>query len=324
MSEATDPDLLKFLQVAGGVLTQQGGVTAHAAIICREIGIPAIIGIEGLLDAVRDGDVVQVDAYNGTVTLLTDNTAPAPGLLVAADQIANASIVGSKAVNLGRLQSLGFNVPRFVVLRYELVEHYLTAENDTNRKTFTASVRSALQATSRSTLAIRSSAVDEDTELRSLAGEFESILDVPLPSLWRGLKDFCRRNAAGKSGQVYRGAVIVQLMERGDIGGVCLTSRDSALDMAVCEMSVHGADDVTAGCHTPSRITFNKHSGDVAENAVDSAMQPIVTQIFPKLLQTCQQLERRFGDGLDFEWTYVAGTFYVLQVRPIVMRPIVR
>src|SRR5205807_610997 len=40
VSESTDPDLVRFLRAAGGVLTEQGGVTSHAAIICRELGIP--------------------------------------------------------------------------------------------------------------------------------------------------------------------------------------------------------------------------------------------------------------------------------------------
>jgi phosphohistidine swiveling domain-containing protein len=50
VSESTDPDLIGILKNAGGVLTEQGGVTSHAAIICRELGVPTIIGIEGLLD----------------------------------------------------------------------------------------------------------------------------------------------------------------------------------------------------------------------------------------------------------------------------------
>jgi phosphohistidine swiveling domain-containing protein len=59
VSESTDPDLVRFLRAAGGVLTEQGGVTSHAAIICRELGIPTIIGIDGLLERVRDGDWVE-------------------------------------------------------------------------------------------------------------------------------------------------------------------------------------------------------------------------------------------------------------------------
>lgn len=69
VSESTDPDLVHFLRAAGGVLTEQGGVTSHAAIICRELGIPTIIGIDGLLERVRDGDWVEIDAERGTVRL---------------------------------------------------------------------------------------------------------------------------------------------------------------------------------------------------------------------------------------------------------------
>src|SRR5205085_1679657 len=45
VSESTDPDLVELLKRAGGVLTEQGGVTSHAAIICRELNVPTVIGI---------------------------------------------------------------------------------------------------------------------------------------------------------------------------------------------------------------------------------------------------------------------------------------
>ena len=321
VSEATDPDLLKFLQIAGGVLTQQGGVTAHAAIICREIGIPAIIGIEGLLDTVKDGDVVQVDAFNGTVTLLSDEAVVAPGLLVAGGDAADAAVVGSKAVNLGRLRGYGFNVPPFVTLRFELVEHYVNVADASQRADFTRTVQQALEVNDRSTLAIRSSATAEDLEDQSLAGEFESVLDVSIGDLWQGLEEFCRRNAAGKTGLVYRGGVIVQVMARGDVGGVCLTADGSRTDIAVCEISARGADEVTAGRTTPGRLRFQKETGDIVESSLPPELQPLVTEIFPVLLRTCQELERRFGSGVDIEWTCAAGLFHVLQVRPIVKRP---
>jgi len=51
------------------ILTEKGGVTSHSAIIAKSFGIPAILGIEGLLSAVKQGQLAAVNALEGTVVL---------------------------------------------------------------------------------------------------------------------------------------------------------------------------------------------------------------------------------------------------------------
>jgi len=51
------------------ILTETGGVTCHTAIIAKSYGIPAILGIEGLLNHVKQGQLAAVNAEDGTVTL---------------------------------------------------------------------------------------------------------------------------------------------------------------------------------------------------------------------------------------------------------------
>lgn len=55
-----------------GILTEGGGVTSHAAILARSIGVPTVIGIEGLLERVKDGDFVAIDGVAGTVFMHPD------------------------------------------------------------------------------------------------------------------------------------------------------------------------------------------------------------------------------------------------------------
>ncbi|MBA2625269.1 MAG: PEP-utilizing enzyme [Acidimicrobiia bacterium] len=52
------------------VATEQGGLFSHAAILCRELGLPAVIGVAGLLDAVHDGDLVEVDPVAGRIRIV--------------------------------------------------------------------------------------------------------------------------------------------------------------------------------------------------------------------------------------------------------------
>jgi phosphohistidine swiveling domain-containing protein len=55
---------------AAAIVTDEGGITCHAAIISRELGIPSIIGTKVATKALRTGDLIEVDADNGVVKVL--------------------------------------------------------------------------------------------------------------------------------------------------------------------------------------------------------------------------------------------------------------
>ena len=50
-----------------GLLIERGSVLSHSAIVAREMGKPAIVGIAGLLETLRDGDLVEMDGAAGAV-----------------------------------------------------------------------------------------------------------------------------------------------------------------------------------------------------------------------------------------------------------------
>ncbi|MCL2089645.1 MAG: PEP-utilizing enzyme [Micrococcales bacterium] len=54
-----------------GVVTEYGGMLCHAAIVSREYGIPCVVGVDGVLGAVRDGQEITVDGGAGTVTVVS-------------------------------------------------------------------------------------------------------------------------------------------------------------------------------------------------------------------------------------------------------------
>jgi pyruvate,water dikinase len=55
---------------AAAIVTDEGGVTCHAAIVSRELGIPCVIGTRVATRTFKDGDTVEVDATNGVVKVL--------------------------------------------------------------------------------------------------------------------------------------------------------------------------------------------------------------------------------------------------------------
>lgn len=66
----TNPDLVPAMRNAVAIVTDEGGITCHAAIISRELHIPCIVGTKDATKILKDGDLVEVDANNGTVKVL--------------------------------------------------------------------------------------------------------------------------------------------------------------------------------------------------------------------------------------------------------------
>jgi pyruvate,water dikinase len=63
----TNPDWLPTLRRAAAVVTDGGGITCHAAIVSRELGIPCVVGARTATTVIRDGDLVTVDGAEGVV-----------------------------------------------------------------------------------------------------------------------------------------------------------------------------------------------------------------------------------------------------------------
>ena len=74
VSIATNPDLVPAMEKAAAILTDYGGVTSHAAIVSRELGIPCVIGLSTATKVLKDGDLVEVDATRGVVLRLQRKT----------------------------------------------------------------------------------------------------------------------------------------------------------------------------------------------------------------------------------------------------------
>lgn len=66
----TNPSLMPAIRKAGAVVTDEGGIMCHAAIVSRELGKPCIIGTKIATKVLKDGDEVEVDAERGIVTIL--------------------------------------------------------------------------------------------------------------------------------------------------------------------------------------------------------------------------------------------------------------
>lgn len=67
VTDMTDPDWEPIMKIAAGIVTNRGGRTCHAAIISRELGIPAIVGAEDATAKITTGQEITLDCANGEV-----------------------------------------------------------------------------------------------------------------------------------------------------------------------------------------------------------------------------------------------------------------
>jgi len=65
VTEATDPDWVPIMKRAAGIVTDQGGPTSHAAIVSRELGLPAVVGTRTAMATLRDGQSVTLSCAEG-------------------------------------------------------------------------------------------------------------------------------------------------------------------------------------------------------------------------------------------------------------------
>ena len=79
VAEMTNPDYVPAMKRAGGIVTDLGGRTSHAAIVSRELGVPAIVGTQYATKILSGGEVITVDGqagkvYEGDITKIVEES----------------------------------------------------------------------------------------------------------------------------------------------------------------------------------------------------------------------------------------------------------
>ena len=70
VASMTTPDFVPAMKKAVAIVTDEGGITAHAAIVARELKIPCIVGTKIATKVLSDGDIVEVNANHAVVTII--------------------------------------------------------------------------------------------------------------------------------------------------------------------------------------------------------------------------------------------------------------
>ena len=66
----TTPDFVTAMKRAAAIVTNEGGILCHAAVVSREFGIPCVVGTKIATKAIRTGDFIEVDGNKGIIRIL--------------------------------------------------------------------------------------------------------------------------------------------------------------------------------------------------------------------------------------------------------------
>ena len=69
VAEITDPDWEPIMKKASAIVTEKGGRTCHAAIVARELGVPAIVGVNNATELLKNNEPVTISCAEGDVVL---------------------------------------------------------------------------------------------------------------------------------------------------------------------------------------------------------------------------------------------------------------
>ncbi|AWV07297.1 phosphoenolpyruvate synthase [Marilutibacter maris] len=76
VADMTDPDWEPVMKRSAAIVTNRGGRTCHAAIIARELGVPAVVGTGNALDAIQDGQTVTISCAEGDTGFIYEGALP--------------------------------------------------------------------------------------------------------------------------------------------------------------------------------------------------------------------------------------------------------
>lgn len=179
-------------------------------------------------------------------------------------------------------------------------------------------------------IAVRSSAVGEDSQHRSYAGQYISFLNVDTSTAVEKAIIAVRESAFSKRVKLYnerfgitdapKMAVILQQMVAAEVSGILFTQDPvSKADEMIVEASRGFGESVASGQVTPDLFRLSM-AGRIIEQKYGNGIAPSVClneaelQRIHSLAVRCQRL---FGKELDMEWAFDQHKLYLLQCRPI-------
>ncbi|MCC7526965.1 MAG: phosphoenolpyruvate synthase, partial [Candidatus Melainabacteria bacterium] len=237
-------------------------------------------------------------------------------------------LTGNKATNLSRLKEAGFAVPSFVTI-------LPSAFSDEARWQDDLLVDELKEAHAKfqvgeALLAVRSSAIDEDGDATSFAGQLDSFLNVKSESViasaktvWLSgsserLQTYCKKMGIEKSSD--GPAIIVQKMVNAKVAGVAFSADPITGNRATVVINaVTGLADRLVAGEVGGDLFYVHDSGSILRTETQGAK--LSDDILLEIARNARKIESLFGCPQDIEWAHDGVQLFILQARPITTLP---
>lgn len=235
-------------------------------------------------------------------------------MIISSQGCAENKQCGGKAIALGRLVSLGYNVPDF----FSII----------NAETINANeLKNAAKLLGKGPFAVRSSALQEDGKEHSHAGQYDSILNVTTAKLFAAVKKvhlsgnaegiIKYRQERGLDGDDVRPAVIVQNMVAADKAGVVFSADpvNGIRDTIIISATDGLGDKLVAGDIDGNSWWIDKNTNKVKKH--DGDIEFLTPDQINKICELAKSIENDFKCPQDIEWAIKGDELFLLQARPI-------
>ncbi|MDO8265410.1 MAG: PEP/pyruvate-binding domain-containing protein [Candidatus Saccharibacteria bacterium] len=215
------------------------------------------------------------------------------------------SLVGGKALNLAKLIQGGLPVPEGFVVSLSAFDSENKLKNEFEKQVQELISEDKLYA-------VRSSALAEDAEGASWAGQFETFLNTKSTDVLAKIEE-CHNTAKNRAkayadNQMMKGnfqvAVVVQEMIQPEFAGVLFTKDPvTGADQLITEYIEGLGEELVVGRSDPERVVL----GSGEKTPFDSV----------QLAELAQKVEKLFGNPQDIEWCWANNKIWLVQARPI-------
>jgi len=212
--------------------------------------------------------------------------------------------LGGKTLNLKKCADWGFRVPRFVAIPSS-ASHELFSDGAARGE----ATREAAHILACERYAVRSSALAEDCDRASLAGQLLTKTNVREKDLDNALFEVLQHAKAFFKDDLRRFSLIIQEYIPPDVSGVTFTRNPSGDRAMVIEYGYCEGEKIVGGAVTPRTVSL--YWNDPARVHAPQFFSSY------QLVEHFKEIEQKNGFPQDIEWCIHHGTFYVLQMRPI-------
>lgn len=257
-------------------------------------------------------------------------------------------LVGGKGLSLALLTQAGFPVPPGLVIT---TIAYKSAQNNQIGPDVEKEILAAFDALGADRVAVRSSAIAEDSPDASWAGQFESFLNVQREQLIESVKK-CWQSASSEIVKNYAEsnstsdeqlaiAVAVQKMVESEVSGVAFSVNPITKDNGEMMIeAIYGLGELLVqGMITPDNYIVNRQTHEVTEKNIKTKTNMLVyrngqnieeavpenkrdesclnDEEISELARLVDKIEKFYGKPQDIEWALEDNEFYIVQSRPI-------